>query len=502
MPLVPRLSLSRSLLRLACLVVVLSWALPQPAQAGGLYLVPLGAEPAARGGARVAGVSSPHALWYNPAGLAYAKRQLLVDLSASLVRASFTRFVDDGSTDPTVRVRSSAVPLPTLGYSDDFGLERWGFGIGLIIPPAYALGWPSEVDGRPAPQRYSILNARGSAFGSLALAAAYRPLDRLSVGAALYLTMARLGGEIAISACDYAFCAQPEAPEWEGRSRFLLEPVYTATAVFGARYDFDRVRLGGSLQLRTKIAGDADFDVMLPDQFLFDDITLTNARGGRDLKAEVSVVLPMITRLGVEVDVTRALAVELATTWERWSQQGNVEVRPIGVYAREIPAIGDLRARPITISSRARDSWALHLGGSHDLSELTRSARPLRVNAGAMYETSSVSTRNLSPARLDTQKLFLGFGVSIGLTHNVLLDLSYAHVFMRNHTVRNSKVRLPVAIRPPPVDRTPDTFEPGEPPRIGNGRYIIEADYVAIGLRWHLDAPARAMPSWGGAHSQ
>ena len=500
MPLVLRLA---SLLRLACLFAVLSLAVPRSAQAGGLYLVPLGAEPSARGGARVAGVSSPHALWYNPAGLAYAKRQLLVDFNSSLARASFTRFVDDGTTDPTVRVRSSAFPLPTLGYSDDFGLKNWGFGVGVIIPPAYALSWPSEVDGRPAPQRYSILNAERSAFGSLALAAAYRPFERLSIGAALYLTVARIGGEIAVSACDYAFCAQPEAPEWEGRSRFLLGPIYTATAVFGARYDFDRVRIGGSLQLRTKIAGDADFDVLLPDQFLFDDITLTNARGGRDLKAQMAVVLPMITRVGVEVDVTQTLAIELATTWERWSQQGKLEVRPLGVYAREIPAIGDLRARPITISTNARDSWALHLGGTQDLSTLLRRARALRLNAGAMYESSSVGTRDLSPALIDTQKLLLGLGVSVGLTSSLLLDLSYGHVFMRNHTVRNSHVRLPVAIRPAPVDRTPGTFEPGEPPRIGNGSYVIEADYVAIGLRWHIDDRARELPRWGAdAHSQ
>ena len=45
--------------------------------------------------------------------------------------------------------------------------KRWGFGVGIIVPPAFALNWPSEVNGQPAPQRYSILNANGSAIGSL-----------------------------------------------------------------------------------------------------------------------------------------------------------------------------------------------------------------------------------------------------------------------------------------------------------------------------------------------
>ncbi|HEY6881200.1 MAG TPA: hypothetical protein VI299_24410, partial [Polyangiales bacterium] len=192
------------------LLAALSWSVPHSVRAGGLYLQPFGTEPASRGGARVAGISSPHALWYNPAGLAYSKRQALVDIGLPLARASFTRFNPDGTSSPTANAAPAVLPIPTLAYSDDFGLERWGFGIGLIIPPAYSLQWPSSVDGQPAPQRYSILNTDGSAIGSLALGAAYRPLDRLALGAALYLTAGQVGGEVAVSACDYAFCSQPE----------------------------------------------------------------------------------------------------------------------------------------------------------------------------------------------------------------------------------------------------------------------------------------------------
>ncbi|MET0343267.1 MAG: outer membrane protein transport protein [Polyangiales bacterium] len=476
-------------LRLAvgCILIALLGLLPNRARAGGFYLTPFGAEPAGRAGARVAGVSTPHALWYNPAGLAYAKRQLLVDLSSTFVRSSFTRFVDDGSTDPTVHVRSSPLPMPTLAYSDDFGLHDWGFGIGLVLPPGYALTWPSEVDGQRAPQRYSILNANESAFGSIALAAAYRPVSPLSIGAALYLTAARVGGEVAVSACDYAVCLQPEAPEWEGRTRFLLGPVYTATAVFGLRYDFARVRLGASVQVRTKIAGEAEFDVLLPDQFAFDDVTLTNSRGERDLKADMKVVLPMVARFGVEVDVTQALAVELTSTWEAWSQQGDLTVRPRGVIARDVPGLGTVRAQPITVSSGARDTWSIALGGTQDLSPLTRATRALKVSAGAMYETSSVDRRDMSPAFLDSEKLLLAVGLSVGLSRRVLLDVSYGHTFMRNKTVVDSNVRLPEAIRPATVDPTPGVFEPGEPPRIGNGHYSIESNFFALGLRVHFD---------------
>ena len=108
-------------------------------------------------------------------------------------------------------------------------------------------------------------------------------------------------------------------------------------------------------------------------------------------------------------------------------------------------------------------------------------AAALKLSAAPVRD--SVAPRNLSPAFLDTEKLLLAVGLSVGLSERVLLDVSYGHTFLRNHTVRDSNVRLPEAIRPAARDDTPGTFDPGEPPRIGNGRYTSEANYVALGLR-------------------
>jgi long-chain fatty acid transport protein len=451
--------------------------------------MPLGSEPAARAGARVASVSTPHALWYNPAGLAYSKRQLLFDLNLPIVRSSYTRFMN-GASSPTLDVNSAVLPIPTLAYSDDFGLERFGFGVGVIVPPAYALDWPSSVDGQPAPQRYSILNADGSAIASLVLAAAYRPLERLSLGIAVYLTTAQVAGEVAISACEYAICSQPEGREWTGRSKFQLGPEFAASATFGARYDFDRVRVGASVQLRTKISGEADFDVLLPDQAIFDEVTLTNAQGGRDLKADMEFILPTIVRAGVEVDIYEPLSVELAGTWENWASQSTIEVRPKGVRANDVPGVGTVVTQPVSLARNIRDTWAVHLGGTHDLTQYMHKGRKLAVNAGFMFETSSFAPRDLSPITIDTNKALVSIGASVELVRNLLLDVSYGHMFMKNRTVRNSRVRLPAAIRPEPTDPDPNMYEVGEQPIIGNGRYEIEADFVAVGVRWMIDRPA------------
>jgi hypothetical protein len=207
----------------------------------------------------VAGVRSPHALWYNPAGLVESKNQLLVDVVVPFVQTEFTRTLDNGTTTPTARAASAPLPIPTLGLTHNLGLKRMGFGVALIVPPGYSAKWPTTVDGQRAPQRYSILDANGSFLGALALGAAYQITDRITIGGALYLQVAQLGGTVAVSACDYAFCSQPEAPEWDGRTRFLLGPAYAATADFGITADFDWVRLGASVLIRSKFSGQAKF---------------------------------------------------------------------------------------------------------------------------------------------------------------------------------------------------------------------------------------------------
>jgi long-subunit fatty acid transport protein len=424
----------------------------------------------------VAGVQGVHSLWYNPAGLAFSGRELLFDLTLPEVRANFRRYVpqDDGSfvRDARAHASSAQIPIPTLGYTDSLGLSRFGFGAALLVPTGYALDWPSEVNGERAPQRYSVLDTKGSAMGTLALGVAYRPIDMLSFGASLYITAAQVGGTVAVSACDYAVCTIPEAREWEGRTRFLLGPTYSVSAAFGAIADFGRVRVGLSGQLRTTLSGEARFEVTLPDQKFFDGVSVENGKGQDQLRASMKMVLPGVLRAGVQAMATRSLALELDATWERWSVQDSIRIDPKDVFVRNVPTLGTVRAQPVSLARNMRDTLAVQLGGQYDLSQLLD--RGLFVNAGLMYENGAFSDRDLSPTTLDTDKAMLALGLAFAVAPHVLIDVSYGHLFMRNREVRDSRVRLPSAIHPTPEDR----------PAIADGNYTIEADFVGLGVRW------------------
>jgi long-chain fatty acid transport protein len=461
--------------------------------------MPRGAEPAARAGARVASADTPHALWYNPAGLVRSKRQLLGDFTLPIVQTEFTRVLDNGSREPTVDAPSAPLPIPTLAYSDNFGLERWGFGIGLFVPTAYAPKWPETItaDGveRPAPQRYSILNADGSAIGSLILGAAFQPVDVLTFGGSLVITAAQIGADVAVSACDYAVCSQPEGREWEGRTRFLLGPVYTATAIVGATATFDRMRIAASATLPTRIKGEADFDITLPDQQFFDDVTVEKKGGGTDLKADMDVRLPATLRLGIELEPSDLLALEIALSYETWSVQDSVSVRPKNVVVRNVPSIGDVNAQPVELARNMKNTWSVAMGGQYALANVMPKDRALNLNGGLMFESGAFDDKDLSPTTIDTQKVLLGVGASVEVADGVMIDVSYGHIFMRNRKVRDSEVLLPAAIRPLPQDADPDTYDVGDRPAIGNGDYEVEGDFVGLGVRWLLDAPERSEES-------
>jgi len=453
--------------------------------------MPRGVEAAGRGGARVAGSDDPNALWYNPAGLLSSGKQLLVDFTLPIVQTEFTRVLDNGRREPKVEAPNKLLPIPTLAYSDNFGLRDWGFGVGLLVPTGFVPNWPSSVrsDGEDvrAPQRYSVLNTEGSAIGSLALGAAYRPLKQLSFGVTAMLTAASLGAEVAVSACDYAVCSQPEGLEWEGRTRFLLGPIYTATAILGTKVDLDFIRIGASVMLPTRIKGEADFDVRLPDQQFFDDVTVETKSGKKDLKAEMDVSLPAILRLGVEVQPSQPLKMELGLTYETWSVQDSITVKPKNVVVTNVPGIGTVDAQPVTLARNMQNTWAVNFGGKYALASLMPKRRALDISAGAMFETGAFKDQDLTPTTIDTQKLLVGVGASVQVWPGVMIDASYGHLFMQDRQVRNSDVLLPAAIRPVPEDDDPNTYDVGDRPAIGNGDYVIEADFVGLGVRWLID---------------
>lgn len=484
-------------MRLRRFLVVVFLVLPillvaSSAAAGGMYFTDRGVRPMGRGYAFVAGADDAQSLWYNPAGLAFAGDQIFLDLSLTLLETDFTRVDGGGNELPTVSLESPPTPVPMLAITNDFGLEDWGFGLGVFAPNMIPLRWPKEVSvegaSQPAPQRYSLYNLDGSAAVHIAAGAAWRPIPALSIGADVQFVVGSLTTETALSSCDRVLCTYPENPEWDAQSQMNL-PVFSVLATFGATYIAGPVRFGASFQLPHNLGGTATLKVRLPEAAIFDDAYVDGDQ------ADVDLWMPWILRLGVEVRPVDRLRVEFATVIEGWGVQDALTVTPQDIVLRNVTAIGDYPVGKIEVPRNMNNVLSLRLGGSLAVDPEQR----VTVQTGINFETSSFSDEMLTPLTIDSGKVVLGIGVGWEVVDGFFLDASYGHVFVFDREVTTSQVPQTNAISPPPVDGAPGT---DAPVYVGNGTYAMNANQFGIGMRWNLDGGPRGRAAAEAAHEE
>jgi long-chain fatty acid transport protein len=159
------------------------------ARGAGLYFADRGVRPAARAGAFVAGADDLGAIAYNPAGFYDAGSQFLLDagwlhFTSDYTRQGLVQQVDPNTgqptgtkflqTYPTVHGSSPVLPIPTIAGSFQPD-KQWVVAIGAWAPYSAIASYPEVVEGKPAPQRYSLITLDGSALAFLGAGAAFAP---------------------------------------------------------------------------------------------------------------------------------------------------------------------------------------------------------------------------------------------------------------------------------------------------------------------------------------
>jgi long-chain fatty acid transport protein len=451
------------------------------AHAGGLYLFDRGARPLGRGGAFVAGVDDPNALWYNPAGIAASGNQVMGDAVLTLAFASVERTDAEGNSMGKVEAKQLPIPIPQLGVTHRFGLKSLAFGAGIFAPNVMLIGYPRSVPGAnggrdPSPTRYSLINLNGSLLSTLALGVAWDGLDWLTLGAALHLTGGRFKGQAALNACDGTLCTFPEDADFDAYATFDALPVYGVNGVLGATINLgDVLRFAMSVTLPYTLKGSGTLETRLPSGVLFDGATVDGN------KMKFSMALPTILRFGSEIRPIKALRLEGAVVWEQWSRQKSIDIEPEGVTIRDVNGVGDYEVGKVKLDRRMNDMWSLRGGfevtppGS--LVGMFLKKQKFTVRGGMAYETSAFSKKTLTPLTLDANKLIISGGLSIDLAKWLRFDTVAGYVHMQDPKIRSSEIRQPTALRPAYVDAS----------ALGNGDYKMEAFFLGGGFGIKLD---------------
>lgn len=470
------------------------------ASAAGLYFSDRGVRPIGRGGAFVAGADDLGAIWYNPAGIAFAGNAVLADASWLRYSTTFQRrtLVKDPATGdetiqgtnyyPEVSGTTPVLPLPTLAVSNNLGVEKMNFAIGVLAPYAALTSYPEtdiEFRGKkvPPPQRYSLFTLDGSALAVLGVWASYQPIKEFTIGFGVQMLTGTFASRLAFSACppENLLCAG-EDPQYDATAQLTVGPIVAPSANVGAIAIVSdqpgaEVRLGFSAQLPFWISARAKSEIRLPGAEMFRNAYVEGS------EAEVKFRLPAIVRGGLETRLGegKKTRLELAIFYEGWSIHDQISITPIGsgIQLRNVAGLADPYQVGVLAQARGfRDTFSIHGGFERAFS---LGGYPMQIRGGASFERSAVPAEYLSVLTVDVDKVQTAIGTSIyvGEKRTLRLDavLAWTFGFAVDVDPRSAAITKVKAIRAndPPDDRQV---------KINGGHYTASAQVVGVGLNW------------------
>ncbi len=460
------------------------------ARAAGLYFADRGVRPAGRAGAFIAGGDDLGALTYNPAGIYDAGSAFLFDSSylhytSDYTRQAIVRQVDPNTgrtvatfeqTFPQVHGSAPFLPIPTLAFSFQ-PHKQWVVAFGTWAPHAAIPTYSDQVNGKPAPQRYSLLTLDGSLLAFVGAAAAFAPSKEWRIGLELGALVGSFKSTVDFSGCipERFFCA-PEDPNWDVAGQLNVAPIIAPTGSLGALWiPTPAWRVGASVNLPVYVRSGGTIATRLPSTPVFEE-----AKQKGD-SVSVAFDLPWSVRGGVEFRPVPDFRIELGGGLEKWAMHDAITVTANHVALENVAGLPkDYLIPPITIQRHFQDSGSVRLGAEYHFPML---GRRWEVRGGVAYETTAVPQSYLSVLTIDSNKVTGSVGGSVHYK-KWRLDAVYAHVFAFDVTVDPKQAQIQQIV---PVAANPSKH----PDIINGGSYSSRADVLGLGLNYQFDpAPA------------
>lgn len=502
---------------------------PSDVYAGGMEWPDNGTRSMGRAGAFTAKADDPTAIVLNPAGLGFQRGYSLtfdsnlINQNVCVKRAGTYNgtagpYSYGGQPYPEVcRNLTGAFYVPMVAAAFDFGLKNWTFAVGGYGP--HAVGrreFPMSVtvqdpDGRnvraPGPTRYDVENLNVVVL-FFTFAAAYRPVDWLSIGAALQVVYADVDYSVYVPLVpgdpdgDIRFQIRTKGPAFTGLLSVLANPV---AGLF----------LGASLRLPVKADTKGDAWINLPSSFATVGSAIEWGRTCDDAsqgnwcptkhKAGLVTELPLALRTGIRYrwkmkghkNAPDFADIEFDLIWERWSAIKSFDTQ---LNARLLGDPMEVFALP----HHYQDVVEYRLGGSFTI--------PKKIGGGWLtFRLGTYYGNDASPleyTRLD-YAAWARLGLYAGLSYRILgmdLHLGFAYVFngtgerwkpwsfKTKREVGHSCLKAIDATTPPDPSRCSNPADPNAWPErtdISRGSYRGHFMALSLGITVRFDEMVR-----------
>jgi len=316
------------------------------------------------GGAWTAFADDATAVWFNPAAMSEAEPQANVGGELVIGPRTYTPVADDG-TRGSAQDATVVAPVPSAGlvgrFSYDGRPSRFTLGGGVWNTYGGKVTFPKT--GMPA------LDSTEEAVIEASAGTALRVSDKLSIGASIRVGIGLFSVESTQMPYDAKLSASGlgVAMAWG----LLFRPV-------------EKLRIAAAWRAPMNITTTGSGQ-------------LAGAGGLEQVSVEHEQAWPQSASLGIGISATPALRLAAQVDWVQWSTVTEIVV--------QLPGSGN---PDVVYREDWDDSWTVRAGGDYALT------KAVAIRAGAYLDTAAVPDRTIERQYLDSRKLGVAGGGSIG----------------------------------------------------------------------------------------
>jgi long-chain fatty acid transport protein len=386
-------------------------------ESAGFALFEQGAKATAMGGAFVATADDPSAMFFNPAGNAFADNKLTLEGGGVIILRPTAEF--DGQS-----------PYPGDGYSASMSKSLYGIGHGYGVlplsnsvklsagfwsPNGLGVPWenPNAFAGRFISQRSDLRQI------ALSVQLAVKLSDSIAIGAGpeARITDVRLGENISavnpftqrvVDIAHVSVVSDGEPVKVGFAAGILVKPC-------------ERVRFGISYHshMDVDLHGPAAFGQIPSGSPQFDAAVAQSLPFGKGAQARTTLQFPSVTMFGIAYEVTPKLTLEVDGTYTTWK-----------VFDQTVLQIDGLP--DTTLVHNWQNTWAFRAG-------LTYRTGSSWVAGGFVYDQTPQPDSDAGPFLPDANRTGGTIGAGFGLSKHFQFQFSSLFLWFHERTITTSK---------------------------------------------------------------
>jgi len=376
---------------------------------GGVRIYGADSEAMGKAGAFVAEADNASAVYYNPAGLTQLKES-----QASFSLPWLNVFVDHtNASGVETQMRRTSVPLPSMYYTHNFGLDRMNFGVGAR--PNYGAGtdW--------APDSFSGYVATKTDMENLdyLITGAMQVTDNLSFGIGFDVVDAKLSQNKNLN----------QLPGSDAQAQLKFSDVAWSYSL-STLYKFNEQHQIG-LQYKSQPDMKLEGKTYLHGLSDAGATPLATIFGGSTYSTDVEwdVDLPQSLVLGYSYQPNDQWRVNLDVEWTDWSViEQEVINFPSESDATRLTVLDAATRLPLDWHG----SFAYSLGTEYQYNEQTR------LRAGYFFHESPIPEENFNTFLPDSQSHGVSLGFGYDINDSMVLDLAWNGVFFKDRKIDNA----------------------------------------------------------------